>query len=288
MYVVMSGNGHVGSATAAELLDRGEKVTVVVRDVAAAEGLQSRGATVVTADAGDSESLRQAFRTGRRALLVNPPADPAGDTDVAERRTIEAILRAVADSDLEKVVAVSTYGVRPGERIGDLGTLWTLEQGLERLGVPSAINRHAYSMTNWDVFLPTVRDRGVLPSSLPVDLRLPMVAPADLGVAAADRLMSGVDDVGVVHVEGPDRYTPADVAAEFSAALSRPVAVDVTPLDRLEGMFAGMGFSGEAAASYAAMTRLTVDGLQNPGNPLRGAATLRSHITALTSRPREV
>ncbi|WP_208856929.1 NAD(P)H-binding protein [Rathayibacter oskolensis] len=276
----MSGNGHVGSATAAALLDRGEAVTVLVRDTVAAERLRARGAVVVTADASDEESLRRAFRSGRRALLVNPPADPSGDTDQAEHRTVDTILRALEGSGLEKVVAVSTYGAQAGDGIGDLGTLWRLEQGLVRQSIPAAINRHAYSMTNWNAYLPLVLDQGVLPSALPGDLRLPMVAPADLGAAAADRLRSSVEDARVLHVEGPDRYTPADVASAFATALDRPVALHVTPLDQLEQMFTGIGFSETAASSYAELTRRTVHGLHLPDDPRRGATSLHDHVAA--------
>ena len=75
-----------------------------------------------------------------------------------------------------------------------------------------AVNRGAYYLSNWDGSVTSVRESGVLPSMLPADLVLPMVAPADVGVAAADRLLSSVADVGLEHVEGPQRYSPADVS----------------------------------------------------------------------------
>lgn len=278
MHIVMSGNGHVGAATAAALLERGEEVTILVRDTAAADGLRTRGAAILTVDTRDEEALHRAFSIGQRALLVNPPADPADDTDEAEHRTVDTILRALEGSGIEKVVAVSTYGAQPGNGIGDLGTLWRLEEGLRRQPIPAAINRHAYSMTNWDGFVSLANEHGVLPTALPADFRLPMVAPADLGAAAADRLTSSIADTGIVHVEGPARYTPAEVAAELATALGNPVEPQVTPLDELEQMFEGVGFSRAAAASYAAMTRITVRDLQLPDNPRRGSTSLHDHI----------
>lgn len=283
MFVVMSGNGGVGSATARVLLDRGEPVTVVVRDPrgAPAVALRARGADLVVADAADVRATRDALRMGERALLVNPPAPVSDDTDAVEHRTVDAILEALDGADLEKVVAVSTYGARPGDGIGDLGTLWRLEDGLRSRSVPAAINRHAYAMTNWDGLVPVARKDGVLPSSLPADLRLPMVDPADLGVAAADRLQSGLDDVGLLDVEGPERSTPRDVAAVLSEMLGRSVEVQAAPSDALEAVFVGLGFSQAAAASYARMTRLTAADLELPEDPRRGTTTLREHFRAL-------
>lgn len=281
MHIVMGGTGHVGSATAEALLRRGEPVTILTRDADAAEPWRAKGAEIMVADAEDATSLRNAFSAGRRALLVNPPADPSGDTDVAEQRSVDNILEALVGSGLEKVVAVSTYGAQPGNRIGDLGTLWRLEDGLARQTIPAAVNRGAYYLSNWDGLAETVRKSGVLPSMLPGDFVIPMVAPADVGEAAAERLLSTVNDTGVEYVEGPERYTSAQVAAAFAAELGIPVEIETTPLESLEEAFSAIGFSSTAAASYAGMTRLTVDEPDLPDHPRRGPTTLRQYISAL-------
>jgi uncharacterized protein YbjT (DUF2867 family) len=281
MHVIMGGTGRVGSATALSLLRRGQPVAILTRNPPAAGHWRARGAEVLFADAEDVSSLRDAFRSGRRALLVNPLADPAGDTDAAENRTVDTILTALEGSGLEKVVAVSTYGAQPGERIGDLGTLWRLEDGLAHQDIPVAVNRGAYYLSNWDGSVTSVRESGVLPSMLPADLVLPMVAPVDVGDAAADRLVSSVDDVGIEYVEGPRRHSPADVAAVLAAELGGPVKVQVTPLASLEDSFAAMGFSAAAAASYAGMTSRTVQRLELPESPRRGATSLQQYVSEL-------
>jgi uncharacterized protein YbjT (DUF2867 family) len=286
MHIVMGGTGHVGSATAQTLLRLGEPVTIITRNPTAASSWRSMGAEVAIADAEDADALRAAFRTGRRALLVNPPGDPTGDPDAAEHRTIDAILDALDGSGLEKVVAVSTYGAQPGTSIGDLGTLWRLEEGLQQQDIPAAVNRGAYYLTNWDMYVDTVRESGVLPSMFPADMVLPMVAPADLGEAAARRLLSALDDTSLEYVEGPERWTPADVAAVLSTQLGRPVEVQTTPRDGIEQALSSVGFSPAGAASYAAMTRLTIDGVELPDHPRRGTTTLGQHFRAvLASSP---
>ena len=86
MYIVRGGTGHVGSAVAAALLNEGHEVTVVTRDRAHAGRGSAPGARIVAADVDNVASLRVALRLGRRAFLLNPPADVAGDADVTERR----------------------------------------------------------------------------------------------------------------------------------------------------------------------------------------------------------
>lgn len=282
MHVIMGGTGHVGSATVEALLAQGEDVLLVTRDAGHATRWRRKGAQIVEADVNDVPSLHTALKRGKRALLLNPPADVSTDTDAVERRTVRRILEALEGTGLEKVVAVSTGGAQPGERIGDLNVLWELEEGLRRQSIPAAINRGAYYMSNWDGQLDSVRANGILAAMFPADLPIPMVAPADLGRAAAARLVSGVDDVGVRYVEGPADYTCNDVAAAFASALKRPVKVEVTPRDRLEPAFRSLGFSEAAADSYARMTAVSIDrGFDRAENPIRGDVSLDAYIAAL-------
>lgn len=284
MYIVMGATGHVGAAVADKLLDQGHEVTILTRHPDDASGWSDKGAAVVRADAEDVASLATALCKGTRAFLLNPPADPAGDTDATERRTIANILEAMNGADLEKIVAASTYGAQPGEAIGDLSTLWHLEEGLRSQPIPLAINRAAYYMTNWLAFTQVVRDTGVLPSMFPADTQVPMVAPVDVGMAAAERLMGPVADTGIQYIEGPAHYTPNDVAEAFAAALGRDVTVDVAPRDAWEGVFMNAGFSPQAATAYARMTAVSLDSdFNKPQSPIRGATTLEAFIAEAVS-----
>lgn len=283
MYIVMGGTGHVGSAVAATLLSRGESVTILTRDAHRAGAWRARGAKITGVNVDDVASLRAAFRCGKRAFLLNPPADTAGDTDAIERRTVRNILSALEGSALEKVVAQSTGGAQAGNRIGDLNVLWELEEGLRRQSIPAAINRAAYYMSNWDGLLDPARSTGKLPTMFAADLAIPMVAPRDAGTIAAERLLSSLEDTGIRYVEGPRRYTSADVANAFSKALGRAVQVDVTPRTQWKASFLHLGFSAAAAESYARMTEVSVDGAFNdmPKDSLRGATTLEAYIRDL-------
>ncbi|TSD87714.1 NAD-dependent epimerase/dehydratase family protein, partial [Mycobacterium sp. KBS0706] len=201
MFIILGGTGRVGSAAAQALLDQGQPVTIVTRSAAQAESWERRGAGAAVADVHDVERLRAVFRRGRRALLLNPPADVSTDTDIEERETVRCILAALDGSGLEKVVAESTYGARPGERVGDLTVLYELEQGLKAQPIPATIQRASYYMSNWASSLAAVRGNGILPSMLPAGLRIPMVAPEDLGKTAARWLTEPAERTGLHYVE---------------------------------------------------------------------------------------
>lgn len=282
MYIILGGTGHVGSAVAANLLKHGETVKVVAHNPNKAENLRNMGADIAVADVHDSDGLRRIFRQGKRLFVLNPPADVAKDTDVEERRTISSILASLDDTGLEKIVAESTFGAQPGDQIGDLGTLYDLEQGLKTKEIPVSVIRAAYYMSNWDASLETARKQGVVHTLFPIDFAIPMVAPADIGQLAAELLREPITQSGLHYVEGPLRYTSADVAAAFSNVLEKPVEAITTPREEWTNTFELMGFSDAAAGSYTGMAAKTLNGVFPPQNESRrGATSLRSYISDL-------
>ena len=286
MYIVLGATGHVGSATAQQLLQSGALVTVVTRDEGKADDWRRRGAEAVVLDVADTRALHDLFKRGRRAFLLNPPASPASDTDAEEHRTLSSIVGALDGSGLEKIVLQSAYGAQAGDQIGDLSVLFDFEQALARQPIPTTVLRAAYYMSNWDPLLGAAK-QGMLPTMYPADLTIPMVAPADLGAAAARLLQDAPDRSGIHYVEGPARYTPRDVAAAFADALGRSVRPAVTLRADWEDAYRKLGFSKAAAASFARMTAVSVDGDYGlPTDPERGAVTLTQYIGELVEHDR--
>ncbi len=256
---------------------------MVTRDARKADAWQQKGAQVAIADVHDTVRLKQIFRQGKRLFLLNPPAPPSTDTAAEERRSLRAILDALDGSGLEKIVAQSTYGAQPGERVGDLAVLYELEQALARQDIPASIVRGAYYMSNWEHALYSAQDEGKVYAYYPADFQLPMVAPQDIGEVAARLLTEPTGQMGLYHVEGPELYSPADVAAAFATALQQPVEAVEIPRDQWEGSLKAVGFSDAAAESMANMTAVTLKGPELPEKPIRGATSLQSYIADLVA-----
>jgi uncharacterized protein YbjT (DUF2867 family) len=284
VYTILGATGHVGGAAAAALLDEGRAVTVVTRDAARAEPWRRRGADVAVVDVTDIARLREVFRSSSAAFLLNPPGDPSGDSETAELGTAAAIVDALQDCGLERVVVASTFGARRATGLGDLGTLYELEDGVRASGIPAVVNRGAYYYTNWDHAFASSRADGVMVSMIPADLEVPMVSPTDLGRAAARRLIEAEPAIGIHHVEGPRRYTPRDVADAFARHVGAPVAVETIPPEEFRPAFERMGFSPVSADSYAEMTRYLIAGsIEIPEKAERGTTTLEQHVAQLAS-----
>lgn len=214
--------------------------------------------------------------------MLNPPADVSGDTDAEERETVRCILAALDGSGLERVVAQSVNGARPGEGVGDLTVLHALEEGLRGQQVPAAIIRATYYMSNWDAALTPARHDGRLPTMFSADLEIPMIAPADMGRCAAGLLRGDEELNEPTVVEGPERYSSADVAAAFARALGRDVEPAVTPRDEIEDAFVEKGFSPSSARSYARMTEAALDAdFGMPERSWRGDVSIDTYVRNL-------
>ena len=88
---------------------------------------------------------------------------------------------------------------------------------------------------SWDV---EAARNGVVPSFLhPLDHVIPMVATADIGRTAAALLQEDWNGVRVVELEGPRRYSAADIGRAFAAALGREVRVEPVPRETWEQLF---------------------------------------------------
>ena len=285
MYIILGATGRVGSAVAQSLLNQGKSVTIITHDAKKKAEWQQRGATVALADVYDTDQLRSIFQQGKRLFVLNPPAPITTDTAGEERRSVQSILAALRGSGIEKVVAQSVYAAQPGDRIGDLGVLYELEQGLVKTAIPTSIIRAAYYMSNWDMALAMAQQAGQVPTLYPSDFTLPMVAPQDLGVVGARLLQEPVDQTGLHYVEGPARYSSADVAAAFGEALGKAVNAVETPREGCVSRLQQIGFSQPAAESMAAMTAITLDQTYKlPDAPIRGTITLQDYISALVNQ----
>jgi len=284
MHLILGGTGNIGSVLAARLLKQGENVTIVSHDEKKKNQWVDKGAQFAVVDVLEVDKLRAVFNTGERLFLLNPPADPSTDTARQEQKTATAILAALQGSKIQKVVAESTYGAQPGKGIGDLGVLYEMEQSLGRMGIPSSVMHGAYYMSNWAFSADLVRETGKLHSLYPADFKLPMVSPADIGELGAGLMLEPVSNTGNYYIEGPETYSPADVAEAFAEALGKPAEVVVVPESEWVSYLQKNGFSLEAADSMAAMTRLTLEqDYKTPVNPVKGKTTLKAFIKGVVN-----
>lgn len=276
-HLILGGTGHIGSELAELLIAQGEPVLIIGHDPEKAADWLKKGAAYEVADIMNTQRLHELFEQGECLFVLNPPAPISTDTVAEETKSVDAILTALNNTHLKKIVAASTYGAQSGDDIGDLGVLYHLEQGLAALHqTPVAVIRSAYYMSNWDTVAGIVQNEGILPTLYPADFKLPMVAPADISAFAAALMLNEV--IGLHYIEGPERYSARDVAAVFSHALNKQVEVSSTPDDELQDSLIKAGFSKQAAQYMSNVTKIALHGDYKATDPHHGQTTLQDYI----------
>jgi uncharacterized protein YbjT (DUF2867 family) len=160
---------------------------------------------------------------------------------------------------LEKIVAESTYGAKPGRRLGDLGVLYEMEQALAAQSIPATIIRAAYFMSNWGTSLQSAHKRGLIQTFYPEDFKLPMVAPLDIGELGARLMIEPIERTGIHFIEGSERYSPKDVAGTLAEIFGRTIDVESIQHDQWFVTRKSIGFSDKAIESFSNMTVATME-----------------------------
>ncbi|MYN16623.1 NmrA family NAD(P)-binding protein [Rugamonas sp. FT107W] len=255
-YVVFGVTGRTGAAAADALLRDGLPVRVVVRDPAKGRLWAERGAEVALADLTDLASMTRALTRVQGAYVVSPQHYNREDLFQLADLIAGTTARAAAAANVPKLVALSSVGADRENGTGWIGMNRMFEQRLAEAGIATVFLRAAYFMENWMPMVGHALRTGPLPTFLaPARRRLPMVATADVGSAAAALLQEEWKGTRVVNLAGPRDYAPNDVAAILSSMLDKPVDVVVLPEAEWPQALADAGFSVAALAGFTEMTR---------------------------------
>jgi uncharacterized protein YbjT (DUF2867 family) len=229
-YVVAGVTGRVGSFVAGELLDRGEQITVIVRDDPRGREWSRRGAEVARGSLDDRTFLAAAIRDVAGFFTLLPENVNPDDFHGARRRMADAIAGAIQDSGVPHVVMLSAIAAVLPDGNGPAKDLHYCEKQLRAQARQLTILRACYSQDNLAGLLPAAMHAGIYPNFLAsADVPMPMIAMRDVGRFAADALMSPPQRHEVVDVFGPP-YSPSYVAERLGVALNKELqVVDIPP-----------------------------------------------------------
>ena len=190
MYVITGASGNTGSVVANELLAKGQQVRVIGRNESRLRPFADKGAEPFVADLTDQAGLRNAF-SGAKAVyaMIPPDHQPTGRSYLSEPHQRSDCRRAGAGGG-RYVVSLSSIGADKSEGTGPVVGLRRLEQRLN--GIPGLNVLHlraGYFMENTLAQVWPIQTLGFCAGPLDPDLKVPMIATRDIGMAAADALL---------------------------------------------------------------------------------------------------
>ena len=276
-YAVFGASGQTGGATARELLRRGQEVRVVVRRESAASEWQAAGATTALADMYDAQSIGAALRGTDGAFVLLPTFFHEQDPFASCDKAVTALAEGITAADVPHVAYLSSIGAHRVHGLGSIDQLRRLEAGMSVLATRISALRAGWFMENYNGQLAQAVATGDLPSMLdPLDQPIPMIAVDDIGVAAADLLMTPSADRRVVELSHPKAYSANDVAAAIAEISGRPITATAIPKAERSGVYAAWGLTPGAARNMSDM----IDGFNSGWIRFQGSPA--EHVDAPT------
>jgi uncharacterized protein YbjT (DUF2867 family) len=222
-FAIMGATGHVGTILTEELLKKGHHVRALGRDKDKLQKLKEKGAETIAGAFEEVKTLTEAFKSTDAIFSFLPPAMNSDDHEAYQNKVGEAIIQALKNSGVQKVLNLSSIGAQLPSRTGPIVALYRQEQRLNAIPNLHVLHlRPGYFMENLFWSIPLIKTRGINGSAMQADLALPMVATRDIGLKAAEFLDAlQFNDKSVFEFAGPQLITLQDATSEIGKAIGK-------------------------------------------------------------------
>lgn len=260
MNIILGATGRVGSVLVEELLKKEQPVRAIVRNELKAQKLKDMGAEVFVADYFEIDKLKKAFQGGKSVFLLTPE-NPKSDNFIKETKVILQNYReALLSSKITKIVGLSSMGAQYETGTGNLIASYLLENAFSDIDIKQVFVRPAYYFSNWTGYIDLVKQQGILPTLFPIDMKLAMIAPQDVGKFLSKIMICQSFEEKIYEIRGPQAYSSVEVAKIFEEVMNKPVTLQQISPNDWENMFLQAGFSKNGAKNLVDMTQAVIDG----------------------------
>lgn len=280
MNIILGATGQVGSMLVDNLLWKSKPVRAVIRNSSKAQALKDKGAEVSVADYFDAKALKKAFQGGSSVFLLTPENPECTDFINGSRKMINNYREAIISAKISKIIGLSSVGAQHQSGTGNLVASYLLEHAFSSLEIEQTFIRPSYYFSNWMGYLELVKEHGILPTFFPPEMKLPMIAPADVAAFLAELMSDNAPLERIYEITGPYSYSSSEIAQIFSAVLGRSVTVQQVPPEAWESTLLQAGFSKDGARNLMLMTQAVIDGrtTYTTPNPVRSATDFKTYL----------
>ena len=249
VYVITGATGAVGSLVVEQLIERGQRPRVFVRDRAKAHARFGESVDIMTGDLADVETLAPALCGADALLLVNSgPNLAAQDGEAAT---------AAQAAGVKHLVKLSSYDA--SENVGT--GVWHArgEAAIRSSGIAFTFVRPSGFMSNALFWASTIEDQGVV-RSCTGDGRIPFIHPRDIAEVTVQALASRRFHSESLPIAGPEALTYAEMAARIGKAIGRKIDFESIPEDEVRQKMIKSGDSEPEIEAHLSIYRGIRDG----------------------------
>ena len=272
MFVIAGVTGHVGAVAAGRLLDKKQKVKVIVRDAAKGAPWSKRGAEVAVGLLDDRAFLTGVLKGADGFFTLLPPDMRPPDFYANQVRASDAIAGAVKASGVRNVVMLSSVGADLESGTGPIKWLHYLENALRGTGTVLSALRAGYFQENVGQVLGAARAQGIYPNfGAPHDAPMPMIATLEKPKKSE-----------IVDLHGP-AYSVNQVVEKLGAALGKKLQIVDIPEPGWVPALTQAGMPQHVATVFAEMYHGFGSGKIKPSGDrmVQGKTTLDEVIKSL-------
>ena len=281
--LVTGASGTIGSRVVRELRHRRVRVRALVHRRTLDPDLSDTDS--VQGDLADPLAVRRAV-SGIHTVFV-------ACANVPDQVEMEcSLIDAAQAAGVRRVVKLSAQGAEIGSPVAFWDWHARIEAHLLRSGIPAAVLRPSFLMSNLFAAAPQLRHTGSLIAPAAA-ARITMIDPADVAASAVTALLDGRHDGRVHQLTGPVAVSYADVAAELSSAVGGRVGYLNVPGEAARQYLIGAGvppFAADQVVRIFAQLRggaqaTPIDAVrQLTGRaPRRFSEFLADHVAAFTT-----
>jgi (4-alkanoyl-5-oxo-2,5-dihydrofuran-3-yl)methyl phosphate reductase len=219
-YLITGATGNVGSMVVEQLLARGERPRVFVRDADKARGRWGDRVEVAVGDLADAASLAAALDGRDSLFLLN--AGP----DLDERDRAAAEISAARGVRLVKLSSIDA-------REQNVGTgVWHArgEAAIAATGVVHTFVQPSGFMSNALYWARSIKTEGVVRSAT-AGGEIPFIHPADIAAVAVRALTTRDHDGQALPITGPEALSYGEMTAAIGRAIGRPLRYEAMSED---------------------------------------------------------
>jgi uncharacterized protein YbjT (DUF2867 family) len=266
MIVITTPAGNIGRQVLENLLDSGEHLRLVARDLSGVPADTRRQLEVIEGSHGDPAVVDKAFDGADAVFWLSPPDPRAESVEAAYVGFARPAAEAFRNHGVKRVVGVSALG---------RGTPWAAQAGyvtsslamddlIAGTGVAYRALTNPSFMDNIAVQSAAIKNQRLFFSPIDGDRKLPSVATCDIAAAAAHLLL---DDswhgAGEVPLLGPEDLSFNDMAEIISEVLGKDVRFRQITFEAYKDRFVGLGMSDAMAQGMTDMAWAKNEGLDN-------------------------
>ncbi|MNK18059.1 hypothetical protein D3C87_362570 [compost metagenome] len=266
MKIIITGSlGPISKPLATKLIADGHQLTIISSNRDRQNEIETLGAKSAIGSIDDVSFLTKTFSGADVVYLMEPTVnmfDPTVDMLKHYEKICEKYAQAVLNSDLKRIVHLSSIGGHSSTGNGLLAFHYYAEQALKKLPQEVAITtlRPVSFYSNIMAFIPTIKAQKAIITSYNAIEPEPWASPLDIADAAAEELVSVFSGRKVRYIVS-DEVSSEKLIKVLGEAIGEEIQWITVPHEALEESYKGFGMSPQAANGFARLNEAKNSGI---------------------------